>query len=105
MTIEFKDYEEFLLPTDLRTPWDVLALLECSEDGVRALRYRLTKEKMRACRKAYLNMFDLHTKMYRSCEFELRKGGHTESADSYRKARLQSLHSILELRQFSKRGY
>jgi hypothetical protein len=104
MTIEFKDYEEFLLRTDIRTPWDALSLLENTENNYQALYFRLRKEKMRACRKAYLSMFDSQVKMYRSCEFELRKQGLIENADAYRKARLESLHRILELRQFSKKG-
>jgi hypothetical protein len=33
MTIEFKDYEEFLLRTDIRTPWDALSLLENTENN------------------------------------------------------------------------
>jgi DNA polymerase II small subunit/DNA polymerase delta subunit B len=126
MTIEFKDYESFLLPTDLRTPWDVENWMQedlrisdkmldgkCSvpyaytmrlADTHKRLMFRLVTEKRRACRKAYLSMFDCQVKMYRSCEFELRKQGLIENADCYRKARLESLHRILELRQFSKKG-
>lgn len=107
MTIEFKDYQEFLLPTDICTPWAALNFLECSvyENGADVLRYCLRKQKMRACRKAYLSMFDCQTKMYRSCEFELRKAGLIENANCYRKARLESLHRILELREFSKQRF
>lgn len=107
MTIEFKDYEQFLLPTDLCTPWDALSWFDgnlAPSYLVDLLRSQLQKEKRLACRKAYLDIFHYQTKMYRECEFELRKIGLIEDADCYRKARLESLHRILELREFSKKG-
>ena len=128
MTIEFKDYEEFLLPTDIRTPWDAVNwmqkdLQECDKmlEGKCSIPYaytmrlagaperlltRLSTEKRLACRRAYLDMFHYQTKMYRECEREfLKEKFYVQSAERYRQARLESLHRILELRQFSKKGF